>query len=190
MLERVVKFVFENIGNTFSARKIYEYFKSQNRSISVETVYNYLDALVESYIISRVKRFDLKGKEILKTQEKFYACDQGFVMAWGGRQPQQISGLLENIVYNELLFRGYEINIGKLNGSEIDFIATKTDEVLYIQVAYLLESTPTLERELHPLQGVRSSHRKLLLTLDKYRIGSYEGIECIYIPDWLLGGDS
>ncbi|WP_443864342.1 ATP-binding protein, partial [Fusobacterium ulcerans] len=160
LLERIVLYIFDNIGNTFSAKNISDFLKSQGRKLSRETVYNYLKALENAYIISKVQRYDIKGKAILETQEKFYLTDLGLRHAKLGYRANDIAGYLENIVYLELLRRKYTVNIGKLQTKEIDFIGTLRDEKLYIQVTYLLASPETMEREFFPLKNIKDNYPK------------------------------
>src|SRR5690606_244941 len=136
LLERVIKYALDNIGNTFSGKNVADYFKSQQRKVDVNTVYNYLNALVGAFILYRVPRYDIKGKEILKTQEKFYVSDISIIYATMGNRDRMISGVLENIVFLELKRRGYKVYIGKLDNTEIDFVAEKNGNKMYIQVAY------------------------------------------------------
>jgi predicted AAA+ superfamily ATPase len=185
LFNRVVQFVITNIGNIFSANSISKFLKSEKRNIGVETIYVYLTYLEEAYLVNKVKRYDVKGKEILKTNEKFYLVDHSFATTQGNYN-KYISGALENIVFNELLNRGWQMNIGQISDKEIDFIATKKDEKLFIQVSYLMEQDETFNRELSALQEVNTAYPKIILTLDKTRLGNYEGIRCIYLPDWLL----
>ncbi len=165
-LNRIIKYVVDNIGNTFSAKNISDYFKSQNRRIDISTVYNYILALESSFVINRVNRFDIKGKEILKTQEKFYLTDHGMQHAMFGYKDRNISGVLENIVYNELVRRGFNVYIGKLKNKEIDFIAQKRSDRLYIQVCYKIESENTFKREFDTLLEIDDHYPKYVLSMD------------------------
>ncbi|WP_429945946.1 ATP-binding protein [Bibersteinia trehalosi] len=167
LLERIVKYAFDNIGNTFSGKNVADYFKSQQRKIDLNTVYNYLKALESAFILHRVERFDIKGKEILKTQEKFYLGDVSLLYATMGFRTSLISGILENLVYLELKRRGYQVYIGKLDKQEIDFIAQKQNEKIYIQVAYKLESEETVKREFSPLQEIADNYPKYVITMDE-----------------------
>ncbi len=185
-LERIVKFVFDNIGQTFSANSIGNFLKSQQRKIDVETIYNYLTQLEKAYILNRCSRFDLQGKEILKTQEKFYLADMAMKNAVLGYKSSDISKMLENIVYIELLRRGYDVHVGKINDAEIDFIAVKDGNKEYFQVCYLLEGEKTIEREFGPLLEVRDNYPKTVLCRKSSVKGNYEGIPVVKIEDWLL----
>ena len=185
LLERVVKYSFDNIGNTFSGKNIADYFKSQQRKVDVNTIYNYLYALEGAFILYRVPRYDIKGKEILKTQEKFYVGDVSLLYATMGFKDRLISGILENIVFLELKRRGYQVYVGKLNNKEIDFIAEKKNEKLYIQIAYKLDSTQTIEREFYSLLQINDHYPKYVVTMDEFWKDTIEGVKHIYISDFL-----
>lgn len=187
LLERIIKYVFDNIGNTFSGKNVADYFKSQQRKIDVNTVYNYLNALQSAFILHRVERFDIKGKEILKTQEKFYLGDVSLLYATMGFKMSLIAGLLENLVFLELKRREYQVFIGKLKEQEIDFIAQKRDKKLYIQVAYKLESEQTILREFSPLKQINDNYPKYVITLDELRQENQDGIVHWHLMDFLLG---
>ncbi len=186
LLERIVLYVLDNIRNTFSAKNISNFLKSQGRKLSRETVYNYLKALESAYIISRVQRYDIKGKSILETQEKFYLTDLGLRHTKLGYRANDIAGYLENIIYLELLRRKYTVNIGKLGAKGIDFIGTLRDEKLYIQVTYLLASPETIEREFSPLKSVQDNYPKYVLSMDNLENYNIDGIIREKIIDFLL----
>ncbi len=186
LLERIVLYILDNIGNTFSAKNISDFLKSQGRKLSNETVYNYLKALENAYIISKVQRYDIKGKAILETQEKFYLTDLGLRHAKLGYRANDIAGYLENIVYLELLRRKYAVTIGKLQTKEIDFIGTLRDEKLYIQVTYLLASPETVEREFSPLKNIKDNYPKYVLSMDNLESYNIEGIRREKIIEFLL----
>lgn len=186
LLERVVKYALDNIGNTFSGKNVADYFKSQQRKVDLNTVYNHLKALESAFILHRVERFDLKGKEILKTQEKFYLGDVSLFYATMGFRTSLISGILENLVYLELKRRGYQVYIGKLDKQEIDFIAQKQNEKIYIQVAYKLESEDTVKREFSPLQEIADNYPKYVITMDELWQENLGGVEHLHIVDFLL----
>jgi predicted AAA+ superfamily ATPase len=185
LLERVVKYAFDNIGNTFSGKNVADYFKNQQRKIDVNTVYNYLHALEGAFIFYRVSRYDVKGKEILKTQEKFYLSDISLLYATIGYRDRQISGILENIVFLELKRRGYQIYIGKVDTKEIDFIAEKRNEKIYIQVAYKLDNEQTIEREISVLQSINDNFPKYVITMDEFWKENIDGIKHLHISDFL-----
>jgi len=186
LLERVIRYAFDNIGNTFSGKNVADYFKSQQRKIDINTIYNYLHALEGAFILYRVPRYDIKGKEILKTQEKFYVGDVSLIYANMGYRDRMISGILENIVFLELKRRGYQLTIGKLDNKEIDFVAEKQGEKVYIQVAYKLESTLTVEREFHPLLAIDDNYPKYVVTMDEFWKDALEGVKHLFITDFLL----
>jgi len=186
LLERVVLYIMDNIGNTFSAKSISDFLKNQGRKLSVETIYNYLKALENAFIISKVQRYDIKGKNILETQEKYYLSDLGFRHAKLGYQSNDISGYLENIVFLELLRRKYKVNIGKQGNKEIDFVANLRGENLYLQVTYLLASEETIEREFSPLKSIKDNYSKLVLSMDNLPESNVEGIKRKKIIDFLL----
>ena len=186
LLERVVKYAFDNIGNTFSGKNVADYFKSQQRKVDVNTVYNYLHALEGAFILFRTPRYDVKGKEILKTQEKFYVSDLSILYAVMGHRNRMISGILENVVFLELKRRGYQVFVGKLDDKEIDFIAEKQGEKIYVQVAYKLESTSTAEREFSSLLAVKDQYPKYVITMDTFWKESVEGVKHVHIADFLL----
>lgn len=188
LLERVVKYAFDNIGNTFSGKNVADYFKSQQRNLNVNTVYNYLQALESAFILHRVERFDIKGKEILKTQEKFYLGDVSLLYATMGFRLTLISGILENLVYLELKRQGYTVYIGKLGDKEVDFIAQKQNEKRYIQVAYKLESETTIQREFAPLLQIADHYPKYVVTMDEYWQGNIDGVVHLNIVDFLMKG--
>ncbi len=188
-LERIVKFSFDNVGRTFSASSLSKYLKSQNRSIDNETVYSYLSKLESAYILHRCSRYDIEGKEILKTQEKFYLADTSLRYAILGYSPDSVAQMLENLIYLELLRRGYDVFIGKIGTAEIDFIATKQENKLYIQVAQEISSESTREREYGRLLDIRDNYPKYVLTTDIFTSGNYQGINTMHIADFLLSKD-
>ncbi len=186
LLDRLVRFVFDNIGNTFSGKSVADFFKSQNRKTDVNTVYNYLHALEGAFVVYRVSRYDIKGKQLLKTQEKYFVSDISFVYAMMGFRDRMISGVLENLVYLELRRRGYQLFIGKVDTREIDFIAEKMGRKVYIQVAYRLESEATVEREFGPLLDIKDHYPKYVVTMDDVWKDSISGIQHLHIQDFLL----
>ena len=186
LLERIILYIFDNIGNTFSAKNVSDFLKSQGRKLSRETVYNYLKALENAYILSSVQRYDIKGKALLETMEKFYLMDLGFRHAKLGYRSNDIAGYLENIIYLELLRRKYTINIGKIQTKEIDFIGTLLDQKLYIQVTYLLASPETIEREFSPLKSINDNYPKYVLSMDNLGEYNIDGIIRKRVIDFLL----
>ena len=186
LLERVIKYAFDNIGNTFSGKNVADYFKSQQRRIDINTVYNYLNALEGAFILYRVPRYDIKGKEILKTQEKYYVSDISIIYATMGQRDRLISGILENIVFLELKRRGFEVYVGKLDSSEIDFVAQQRAKKIYIQVAYKLENEQVVKREFGNLLNINDQYPKYVVTMDEFWKDSIEGVQHLYITDFLM----
>lgn len=188
MLKSVARFLFDNIGNMTSAKKIADTMTSAGRKISVHTVENYLDALTESFIFYQAGRYDIKGKQHLKTGDKYYAADIGLRYHVLGAKKADLGHILENIVYLELLRRGYEVYVGKVGTAEVDFIAIGEEGEEYYQVAYTVIDADgkTLERELAPLNSIADHNPKYLLTMDYSPMISHNGIRQIYALDWLL----
>jgi hypothetical protein len=185
-LERVVKYTFNNIGNTFSAKSISDYLKAERRSIDSETVYGYLEKLEKAYLLHRCSRYDVQGKEILKTQEKFYLADTSLRYSVLGYNADTVSASLENVVYLELRRRGYTVNVGKVPGGEIDFVAERKNEKLYIQVSQEIKSEATERREYDRLLELRDNYPKYVLRTDDFAGGNYEGIQTMHVADFLL----
>lgn len=185
-LERVVKYTFNNVGNTFSAKSISDYLKAEHRALDNETVYSYLEKLEKAYLLHRCSRFDLQGKEILKTQEKFYLADTALRYSVLGYNADSVASSLENVVYLELCRRGYTVNVGKSGSSEIDFVAVRQNEKLYVQVTQELHSLKTEKREYDRLLEIRDNYPKYVLTTDEFSGGNYEGIKTMHIADFLL----
>lgn len=187
MLESVIRFLADNIGNPLSVKKISDTMTSGGRKINVRTVESYITAFMESYIIYQAKRFDIKGKQYLKTLEKYYMVDIGLRNAMLGSSGQADTGhILENVVYLELLRRGYEVYVGKADNLEIDFVAINADGRIYIQVSATVRDADTLERELKPLQMLRDHYPKYILTLDVDPPADYEGIRRENVLDYLM----
>lgn len=180
-LERVVKYTFNNIGNTFSAKSISNYLKSEQRKIDNETVYNYLEKLQKAYILHKCSRYDLQGKAILKTQEKFYLADISLRYAVLGYTVDSVASTLENIVYLELKRRGYDVYIGKMNDKEIDFVATKQNDKIYVQVTQEIKSEKTQKREYDQLLEIRDNYPKYVVMANDFAGGNYEGIKTMNI---------
>lgn len=185
-LERVVKYTFNNIGNTFSAKSISNYFKSEQRKIDNETVYSYLEKLQKAYILHKCSRYDLQGKDILKTQEKFYLADVSLRYSVLGYTVDSVAASLENIVYLELKRRGYDVYIGKIKDKEIYFVATKQNEKIYVQVTPEIKSEKTQKREYEQLLEIRDNYPKYVVMADNFAGGNYEGIKTMNIVDFLL----
>lgn len=186
LLERVVKYVFDNVGNSFSAKSVADYFKSQNRKIDLNTVYNYLNALEGAFIIYRIPRYDIKGKELLKTNEKYFVGDQSLLYAVMGFKDRLISGVLENIVMLDLKRRGFKVFVGKSGEKEIDFIGEKAEYKIYIQVTYKMTEKSTIDREFTPLLDIKDNHPKYVVSMDETWSDNIEGIQHKHIADFLL----
>lgn len=187
LLERVIRYALDNIGNTFSGKNVADYFKSQQRKVDINTIYNYLYALEGAFVLHRVQRYDIKGKEILKTQEKFYVSDVSIIFSLMGYRDRMISGILENIVFLELKRRGYEVFVGKIDQAEIDFVAEKRNEKIYVQVAYKLEHPSTLEREFGNLQKIADHYPKYVVSMDSFWRETIDGVKHVYIGEFLRG---
>lgn len=186
LFERVVKFVFDNVGRTFSAKSISDYLKAEHRTLDNETVYGYLEKLESAYILHRCSRYDIQGKELLKTQEKFYLADTSFRYSVLGYSTFSVAAMLENVVYLELLRRGYSVCIGKTPNGEIDFIATKQGEKLYVQVTKEIKSAEKKQREYNRLLEIADNYPKYVLMADEFAGGNYKGIKTMHIADFLL----
>ncbi len=187
-LERIIKFTFHNMGNTFSAKTISDYLKAERRALDNETVYNYLQKLEGAYLLHRCSRYDLRGREILKTQEKFYLADTSLRYSVLGYQADAYASSLENIVYLELCRRGYRVFVGKTEDGEIDFVAERLNEKIYVQVTQKIESEKTMKREYERLLSVRDNYPKYVLRTDEFAGGNYEGIMTMHVADFLLSG--
>ena len=185
-LERVVKYVFNNVGNTFSASSISAYLKSERRSLDNETIYSYLDKLESAYLLHRCSRYDLRGKAILKTQEKFYLADMALRYSVLGYNEDSVAASLENVVYLELLRRGYEVYIGKTPDGEVDFVATRQGEKLYVQVTQEITSEKTEKREYERLLEIHDNYPKYVLLTNDFAGGNHEGIQTMHVADFLL----
>ena len=177
------------MGRTFSAASVSRYLKSENRAIDNETVYSYLLKLESAFILHRCTRYDVQGKELLKTQEKFYLADPALRYCVLGYSPDSVAAMLENVIYLELLRRGYEVYVGKLDNAEIDFVAVKQGNKLYIQVAQEIGSPETEKREYGRLLDIRDNYPKYVLRTDAFAGGNYEGIKTMHIADFLLSDE-
>ena len=184
LFKRVALYMISNIGNTFSATNITKYLKSENRSMSTETIYNYIDYCKTACLLHMVPREELIGKRLLQFQEKVYVADHGLREAIYGNNMRDINQVLENIVYMELLRRGYEITVGKLGNQEVDFVATMGSEKIYVQVSYLLASDETMEREFGILEKIPDNYPKYVVTMDEINRGK-NGIKHLNIRDFL-----
>jgi len=187
ILERLIQYVFQNVGKTFSALSISKYFKSQHLSVSVDTILHYLSIIEEAFLIYKVRRNDVIGKSILKTEEKFYIADHGMREAIVGGNQQSIELILENIVFTELIRRGYEVFVGKVKNYEVDFVAIKENMTEYYQICYLLESVETREREFGVYNLISNNYPKYVISMDSLNF-SLNGIIHKNIIDFLLEG--
>lgn len=184
LLERIINYVVMNIGNTFSATSISKFFKSENRKVATETILNYIKACEEAFLIYRVARNDLLGKKILNVNEKYYIADHGIREAIMENNQKNINQVLENIVYFEMLRRGYNVKIGKVDNLEVDFVCKKNDETIYIQVSYLLASEDTKEREFSVLENIKDNYPKYVLSMDEFDM-SRNGIKHVNLIEFL-----
>ena len=185
MLERVISYLIMNVGNNFSATSISKFFKSENRKVSVETILNYIKAAEESFLIYRVSRDDLIGKKVLNVNEKYYIADHGMREAILGSNQRDINQIFENIIYLELLRKGYNVRVGKVDNLEVDFVCTKGNEKIYVQVTYLLASPETIEREFTSLEKIDDNYPKYVISMDEFDM-SRNGIIHINIIDFLM----
>ena len=184
LFDRVVKYVIENVGKTFSASSISNFLKSENRKVSIESIYNYLRWLEQAFIIFPCERYDMQGKSVLKTQEKYYLADVSFRYALFGYNRKMLDGVMENIVYLELRRRGYDVYVGKNNTKEIDFIAIHKDEKIYVQVCVQIPENSN--REVGNLMEIRDHYPKYVVTLNEMDVGIENGIRIVHLRDFLL----
>ena len=184
LFNRVVRYIVENVGKTFSANAIVKFLKSEGRSLSVEAVYNYLNWLEKAFVIYRCQRYDLQGKSVLKTQEKFYLADSSLKYCIMGFNPKSIAAMLENIVYFELRRKGYDVYIGKNETKEIDFVAVRRDERIYVQVCRRLPEES--DREVANLLEIKDHYPKYVVTLDELAAGNINGVKIVHLADFLL----
>ena len=187
LFNRCVKYIVENVGKTFSANAIVKFLKSEGRSLSVEAVYNYLSWLEKAFVVYRCQRYDLQGKSVLKTQEKFYLADASLKYCIMGFNPKSIAAMLENVVYFELRRRGYEVYIGKKETKEIDFVALQRDERIYVQVCRKLPEES--DREIANLLAIKDHYSKYVVTLDELATGNVNGVKIVQLVDFLLSQD-
>lgn len=189
LLKRICAFVFDNIGNVLSAKKIVDYFKSQRISMGLETVLNYLSHMEDAYLIHRVGRYDIKGKKYLDLGAKYFVNDPGIRNALIGYRDADIAGLLENLVFLELHRRGYRVSIGSVGRYEVDFVAENSGNLEYFQVAYLLASPETVKREFHSLEMIKDNYPKTVISMDKID-HSWNGIKHVNLIDFLMNSET
>lgn len=189
LLKTIAKYLSSVVGSPVSVKSVTDYLTSNGRRVSPNTVDDYMDALAESYIFYPAERFDIVGKEILKSNKKWYIVDLGIRNHILPRKNYDLGFSIENIVYFELLRRGYKVNIGKYVNSEVDFVAQKNGVLTYYQVTADMTNESTFEREMTPLKNIKDNYEKIVLTLDKFSVGNYEGIKVINLIDWFLEKD-
>ena len=185
LLERITAYVMANIGNTFSATSLAKFLKNEQRTVAPETILNYIKYCCDAYLFYQVKRQDLQGKQLLSTNEKYYIADHGIRQAIYGGNMRDINLILENIVYLEALRRGYTVTVGKTGDKEVDFICSKQNKKLYIQVTYLLASDETIQREFGVYDHIRDNYPKYVVSLDEFDMGR-NGIKHCNVRDFLL----
>ena len=185
LLNRIVTYILTTPSLTFSPESLKKYFESESRGVSLETLYNYLDYIVRANLIAKAERYDIRGKRILTGKYKYYLTDLGFTNILSDGKKEQLGAYLENIVYNELIARGYNVNIGNLENGEIDFIATRFEEKIYIQVAYILSDESVIKREFDAYKKIEDNYPKYVISMDKFDF-SQNGIIHKNIIDWLL----
>ncbi len=185
LLKSIAKFLASSVGNPVSFKSIADYITSTGRKISQSTVADYVEALCEAYIFYPAMRFDINGKELMKTNQKYYIVDLGLRRHLIAKRNYDLGFSLENIVYLELLRRGYEVSIGKVGNTEVDFVAKKDERYYYFQVTDDMTSESTFNREIAPLKNISDNYTKTILTNDKFTLGNYDGIEVVSVIDWL-----
>ena len=185
LLNRIVTYILTTPSQVFSADSLKNYMKSESRNVSLETLYNYLDYIYRANLISKAERYDVRGKRILTGKYKYYLTDLGFTNILSEGKKSQVGAYLENIVYNELIARGYNVNVGTLENAEVDFIATRFDEKIYIQVTYMLSDDKIVDREFNVYNKIEDNYPKYVLSMDKFDM-SQNGIIHKNIIDWLL----
>ena len=189
LLNRIITYILTTPSNTFSAESLSKYFESISRSVSLETIYNYIDYITRAMLIEKSSRYDIRGKRILTGKYKYYLTDLGFTNILSEGKKEQLGAYLENIVYNELINRGYTVYIGTNDASEVDFIATRFQEKIYIQVAYLLANEETITREFNAFNNIKDNYPKYVISLDNFDF-SKDGIIHKNIIEWLLEKDN
>ena len=187
LLKNISKFLASCIGSPVSVKRIADYITSSGRKVSQNTIDDYIEALVQAYVFYRAERYDVEGKQLLKQNGKFYIVDLGLRRYLLPKREYDLGYSLENVIYLELLRRGYEVNVGKMGQTEVDFVAKKDDVISYYQVTASLTEQTTFEREIRPLKKINDNYPKKILTLDRFTLGNYEGIEVLNAVDWLLG---
>ena len=187
LLKNISKFLANSIGSPISVKRIADYITSSGRKVSQNTIDGYIEALVQAYVFYQAKRYDVEGKQLLKQNGKFYIVDLGLRRYLLPKREYDLGYSLENVVYLELLRRGYEVHVGKMGQTEVDFVAKKDDVISYYQITASLMEQTTFEREIKPLKRINDNYPKRILTLERFTLGNYEGIEVLNAVDWLLG---
>ena len=183
---KLIDYLFDNVGNLISIRKIVDYLNSNGTKTNIQTISNYIKALEKAFIVERVSRYDIKGKELLSSIDKYYVADHSLMYVRKGFSFEYIGQIMENIVYNDLRRRGYRVFIGKLGEKEVDFIAEKQNNKIYVQVSYMIANEDTIKRELTPLQTIKDNYNKYIVTMATFAQGNKDGIKFVYLPDFLL----
>lgn len=186
LLKNIAKFLAANIGNPVSVKSIADFIVSSGRKVSQNTVSDYIEALTEPYIFYAAERYDVSGKQLLKTNLKYYIADLGLRRYMVQKKNYDLGFMLENVIYFELLRRGYRVNVGKINSLEVDFVATKEEKIQYIQVTADMTNESTFKREMKALNAIADNYEKTVITLDKFTQGNYDGIKVVNAIDWLL----
>ena len=187
LLKNISKFLASSIGSPVSVKRIADYITSSGRKVSQNTIDDYIEALVQAYVFYQAERYDVEGKQLLKQNGKFYIVDLGLRRYLLPKREYDLGYSLENVIYLEFLRRGYEVNVGKMGQAEVDFVAKKDNVISYYQVTASLTEQTTFEREIRPLKKINDNYPKKILTLDRFTLGNYEGIEVLNAVDWLLG---
>ena len=189
LLENIMRYLFDNVGNIFTAKKVADYLKSQKLKVGIETVQNYIAYLVATFAVHKVRRYDIRGKRLLELHEKYYLGDTALRHSLLGYREGEIAGILEILVFLELRRRGYQVYIGKIENKEINFIAEKENRKIYLQVTYLLASPETIAREFSALKIIKDNYPKYVISMDKIFGTDFEGIQRINLVDFLLTDD-
>lgn len=187
LLKNISKFLANSIGSPISVKRIADYITSSGRKVSQNTIDGYIEALVQAYVFYQAERYDVEGKQLLKQNGKFYIVDLGLRRYLLPKREYDLGYSLENVVYLELLRRGYEVHVGKMGQTEVDFVAKKDDVISYYQITASLMEQTTFEREIKLLKRINDNYPKRILTLERFTLGNYEGIEVLNAVDWLLG---
>ena len=187
LLKSIAKFLASSVGNPISIKSITDYIISSGRKVSQNTISDYIEVLTEAFVFYPAERFDIIGKQLMKTNQKLYIVDLGIRRYLLPRRSYDLGFSLENVIYLELLRRGYSVNIGKVGNTEVDFVAKRNDRYHYFQVTASMLESSTFEREMKPLRNIRDNYPKTILTLDQMTLGNYDGIEVINAVNWLLG---